>query len=536
MKKKFVFTIFLIFAAIPLQAVLIIFEKNDKGEVIPLAEKPDENIKTIIWDSIQKYEWPMCVAHAPFSDDIKADLFAPEAYAEEKYIQKIINDAWREIINQNSSAADHYLVIFVPTAFYELFIIDELLQPQNRWSYKQQTIDLFDELTKDEMTPWADIWGKYFNANTQFKDIYFTINTAVGARFLNDVQECADAQQGAETIKSVLTQEISILLDSIREQYENQFNTTAQTILLGSVKYLLQQQSVSTLLEKIIALEYQAREKNAGLLFRGTRYLQLDLLRPLEKQKNDTHEFVGSTFHHSLPLSLREDLGTRPILPFSVSFGNSLFAGSVYDKEASVFYHLTRHQKGYALFINKQDYINDHCRNLFFIAPLSPLAALFGNGEFFHSRAKAAIKKNKNNPIENFKTHGLLNKKKKNLIDPTKILFIERDPLLHAAYFSQFIAHHGAFISINSNTTQEEMDKTREFQEEASVQYLTLRRKIRTIQRQWQRRVRLHKFVCLKDKEGKTAKMLAKEWGELSKENTTAYSVIAKALSVYDAD
>lgn len=70
--------------------------------------------------------------------------------------------------------------------------------------------------------------------------------------------------------------------------------------------------------------------------------------------------------------------------PFSLSYGSSLFAGSVFDAEASAFYNIRKCQKGYALEI-PYDQLNT---SPFYIPPTHTLAQLFGHGEVFHARTK----------------------------------------------------------------------------------------------------------------------------------------------------
>ena len=70
--------------------------------------------------------------------------------------------------------------------------------------------------------------------------------------------------------------------------------------------------------------------------------------------------------------------------PYSLSFGSSLFAGSIYDGGATAFHYMRNGQNAYAIPI-PFDQLNS---SPFFIPPTNTVAQLFGDGEIFHGRTK----------------------------------------------------------------------------------------------------------------------------------------------------
>ncbi len=71
--------------------------------------------------------------------------------------------------------------------------------------------------------------------------------------------------------------------------------------------------------------------------------------------------------------------------PYSLSFGSSLFAGSLYDGGATAFYYMRKGKNAYAIPV-PFDHLNS---SPFFIPPTNTVAQLFGHGEIFHGRTKA---------------------------------------------------------------------------------------------------------------------------------------------------
>lgn len=180
-------------------------------------------------------------------------------------------------------------------------------------------------------------------------------------------------------------------------------------------------------------LEYAARLENKGLLLRGSKKIDVTI-----NSKNEVITVLGNSLGSLTILPNNRNYDEKPR---SLSFGNSLFAGFVFDLGACAYAFLNQYN-GYGLFINKKDYVQHQSNRLFFISPLAPITALFAKGEFFHSRNTIA------NPVEGAFVEGIFGQ------DKLKQLIINRNPLHHAQLFSNYLAdnmhiisHEGSFSS-----------------------------------------------------------------------------------------
>lgn len=72
-------------------------------------------------------------------------------------------------------------------------------------------------------------------------------------------------------------------------------------------------------------------------------------------------------------------------VPYSLSYGSSLFAGFLYDVGATAFYFMRNGENGYAVPV-PFDQVNS---SVFFAPTTHFVAQLFGDGEIFHGRTKA---------------------------------------------------------------------------------------------------------------------------------------------------
>ena len=200
------------------------------------------------------------------------------------------------------------------------------------------------------------------------------------------------------------------------------------------------------ILEKIISLEYEARELNKGLLLRAS--LQTAFQVSVGSAPS-MQTLAGTTVWSDEKSRVEQSYRKKATKFYSISFGNSLFAGFFLDLGACVYNYLVSFANtgikfpGYALFIDKKDYIQHQNSRLFFISALSPIASLFAKGEWFHSRSTVAVPV-KSAYSESSIIQGLVQPMLK---DDAGLFLISRDPLYHAELSSQFIAQNGSIDS-----------------------------------------------------------------------------------------
>jgi len=203
----------------------------------------------------------------------------------------------------------------------------------------------------------------------------------------------------------------------------------------------------TSLLSKVIDLEYKAREQNKALLFRAAG--EKIIKSPDEKEQKKA---AGPSVALDIPYSYSQySTSSRADQPYSIAFGNSLLAGCLGDPGACMYWHLQPEgtpKLGYALMVDKLSYIKNNVNNLFFIAPLAPWLAIFGWGEFFHSRSKAAMNKvpDKEIAVEGFSWQ---------LLDKSGAFIIQRNPLHQAGLLSDYIATHAHLLRMGTSGKDE---------------------------------------------------------------------------------
>ncbi len=484
----------------------LLIVKKEKNGFAPLDASDLVKSGKIITDIILKYQWPMSISSQLSQEEQDALLTSQKPYAQELFIQNKIRKSF-----------DEYGVVFIPTALYELFCIVHLFKTINEKNPFQDAVNKFiraDNEREFEPNKWAteltEILNKkespadirkqidtiYKNANELFfrgngiESAYLYINNAIAASLFNQYPELTKSKDPlalSSAIKDTTSTWAAFLIEELWTMYDPDFPDELRHPLIEeigidysklSINNLaahLQHESMNNILAKVITLEYEARERNKALLLRGTSFEE-------EFQIGITEEKIlaGTT----LPSGILES-------PYSISFGNSLFAGILLDPFACAYdylakFALSRPSVGYALFIDKKAYFEHQVHNLFFIPPLASITSLSQRGEYFHPRTKAAILLKSEGRKELI--GGFLGK----MIDPTGVILITRAPLHHAELFSKFLADNGRIIQLGdiSNLTEEERRFVQEViqaQAEAAKFYL-LKRIIIPIQRKLKER------------------------------------------------
>jgi len=460
-----------------LHAELLILKKTEAG-FAPLDDSDAPHRKTIE-DILLKYQWPMSSALAleRFTTrnellETTGDLFtADKPNAEELFIEQEI---------QKQTGNSSYRVIFFPTTLYELFVIFETFNSYSQNNPLQNALYNVNVAKKIDLEP---IFSKHDDPRIvlplikdsfeEFNNLFFNeetsahhyINSTLVRKILSlypDLETSADSLKFAHSIKEKNEELLLTLLGDLAHLFKT---TGVDTCLTGkfATPYkkieALTQPEQQKIFKKIIPLEYQARDLNKGLLLRGTSFEEFSPFA--------IHEDTNPTLLAGLPVLLTQEFSRRkryPMekayaqktnTPYSISFGNSLLGGIFLDYGACAYNYLTQTKElpgaGYGLFIDKRQYIDNNNGGLFFISPLSNLAALYAQGEFFHSRSKAAtpIKKEESS-YGNGSIVGLGSR----MADKIGVFLITRDPLKHGALFSQFLAENGTIIQMAENEVE----------------------------------------------------------------------------------
>ncbi|MFA5306169.1 MAG: metallophosphoesterase [Candidatus Babeliales bacterium] len=441
------------------QAELLLV-KSAEGTLTPVTNA-DENCTTL-YKTILKYQWPTCLATLQeLSSEEKQALFAPTPHAEEDFIRK-----------QVKQIDESYDVIFIPTVLYELFCLSgemlgdenfektkvsiwestESIQPilERKGASKQDVLALYDEQNRAEA-----VRNAFFAVNEKLIE-YLTLNELLSNKVPFGVMTLDDVQKDAQT-KSII-QMIKALLSQLLSMNENNYFVFRDN---QSVRAFLQQELDSTDLNKmffynVVKLEYEAREKNKALLYRGVSPFDA-FLGYGEKEveyKGEVLDLPVAASDKEAFEQLKELHKKKSLIPRSISYGNSLFAGIVHDSgsrgASSFLYFCEKGNAGYALFIDKERYVDGDLAQLFFVAPLSTISALFAQGEFFHSRTRVCsyIPPEIAKPIKGLYSEvGELG-----VVDYPEVVCFEGDPLRHIERIARYLS--GENIKVLSRVGQ----------------------------------------------------------------------------------
>jgi hypothetical protein len=421
-----------------LHAELLIIKKAESG-FAPL-DATDEFNYPAIGQILLNYQWPMVIANQTLTESEKDELFAQTPNAEENFIRKKIQD-----INPA------YDVAFIPTCLYEMFVINITDQKGNNplqsllktFDMGTRKINIMNEINGNgpHHNPWQDVYDTFAQRNNLFyTHAFFFCNNVIVQNLFMQYPILQTPLHGI-----ALSDAIQSIIETM--SYNLALNIFNRNTLYNSYQIFYKHSSgpnetisYHQAIAQVINLEYEMRRLNKGLLLRGTHEIELSRLH-----SNKLPIFGSTLTETEIIQSLQKSYKQKSTLPYSVSFGNSLFGGFFYDDTACVAYYFTNvSAHGYGISINKNQYIKNRTSSLFFISPLAPLAALFASGEFFHSRTKTSISQNID---KNKKIIGLAAPTSE-IIDSEHIITTLNDPLVNAELFSDYLAENMYILSV----------------------------------------------------------------------------------------
>ena len=482
----------------PAHAELLIVKKDESG-LAPLNQHDAKKYGPMIAKTLLKYQWPMCISQ-DLTDQEKQELLSSDkSCGEELFIQKKLQETIGQIkINP--------AVVFIPTTLYELFCIRQFFYDKDNKKplYHAGRQYFFDDEKRDvkkpldissvlnsdadDKTMYQSVHQIYNQANNHFyadQNVSLYVNQECIKMFFEVCPQLKNCKNGLEASKIIEENCEQIAQGLMKEITELKGKMAIFPRVLSHNEHMqnhaqdLGREENFSLVKKIIALEYEARHQNKSLLLRGSSCEKFDM--GFQEAKNITQlQLVGSTLRKfqckptftekgecdSCPeVSLLQAYQQDCVKLYSISFGGSLFASFLRGGDDSPFRFLKGERiddrksdscgnvAGYALFVDKKDYVQDRNSHLFFIPPLSTIASLISNGEYFHPRITAAVKTKRDKPEHVVGIYG------SDLKDSAEILVVQRNPLLHAHMVSSFIAKHGKIIQYGDDKNLTEEDK-----------------------------------------------------------------------------
>lgn len=264
---------------------------------------------------------------------------------------------------QKQLPASEIKAMFIPTTLYEMFCLNYLRD--NFEHLKQATFELIDienmpnhpfghqvvAVTSPELKILAwdtlDIDPKVANSNQNLRKWHGALNSYIFNMFKR--YGVSFDFSFDEAIKCTKKIDFWHGIESSLQRYADSF-----TVIKDKRNILIPRD-----MERAIAIEYQAYNTQQFVLYRGT-------------------DFVDD--YHDLRFPQNR----------SISFGVTLLGGFLFDQGACAYYYMAQYKEklGYALFINKKEFIHGSLSNMFVIPPLITLLDLCGRREFFHARTK----------------------------------------------------------------------------------------------------------------------------------------------------
>lgn len=441
-----------------IQTQILVVKVDHKGIVQPISDEDIQKYNQLIVEILLKYSWPTCIAH-DLTDEEKVQLLTSnKSGAELKFVRKKIKSI--------SSELD---VIFVPTTLYELFVIKTI--NDLKLSTYSQNPRLFDILNQDKddvfektkqnkffqifsnsvpMSPAEYVKEEINKEYNQFNNKVF--NSLFKSESLGG--KITEVLNGSTNTSILVFHKIFIeylriyFLSSFLLIKTDDFHKVLYDKRYELMRKILESKEVSAsslgidvndrleIIKKGIDLDYQGFEKNQALLFRGSNFLNVPALHGLKK-------ILATTVHGVVWNQNNETLlkKAQNISSYSLSFGNSLFAGIYNDQGACAYVYLKKiHDVGYAIYIDKFAYVDSYISNLFFIAPLATEVGLLGLGEWFHSRSKPVVLVKADGEVHVYGVAG------PEILDPYGVFLVVRNPYKQAQLFSEYLAKNGVIL------------------------------------------------------------------------------------------
>lgn len=443
--------------AFPTKAELILFKRMaDKEHYYPVdaqtyhSESNDKKteIKKIFNEVLMIYQWPMVAIH----------FFEFSKETQDEYLEMLKQDHGVSRFIQNKLDKDFgkgtYKVHFIPTTFFELAgingFMNSVINTQDQPTYgtgQWRSIfpdndirngsfafnkfgdrfagDILKGMRAYQGNPNADLLAMKnacypFNHHEATFEMYLYTTSYLVTHFKNILEGQPPSQaKSEENIQSTIEKFVNLFETTEASFYKNLENKDKELWgegLYGKSPYnkkdikFVSRADVDSLI-KGTHLDYQAEEKNEFLLFRGTGGFQIGdssessiIDSPYRESAQDYAEAIKNW-----PKTLKKDYlavtitnnpsgSENTFYPISLSFGNSLVAGTFWEASASggarVLDYL-RGGYGYALKFPIIQFFKDTAKpalgQKYLIAALHPLVALFAKGEYFHSRSKLGV-------------------------------------------------------------------------------------------------------------------------------------------------
>ena len=406
----------------------------------PYIQIPTKEKYQKIYSIIINYKWPtnyynFIKDNEKFSEFI---LYGKEEAAEEKAIRAAIK------MDPEISGCD---IAFIPDIVYETGFMIPYFEGKNKKANKEiisiifnttqrkiKTIDgiidrsllslysnmhknnknskTIKEIKNDLYKPTIE-W--FFNRNIQ----PYVLESAVGIN-----KKIYDALRTAGYKKNK-PDEIS---KYFYEQIIKIRDTKVQVEWIKNTKESLVSKDLGTnLILKLVFLETEAHKENKALIFRATsgdlttRFLSVEDYKRIQEMSDVDKQKNIQSILTKKDIKVDDSIN---MIPSSLSYGNSMTAGTASRTGGDVIVYAELHGSAYALTIDKSrffDINNARIRNLFWIPPLGTITSYYGVDDLFHPRTTVGMMQEWENILFDTKDYIFKGKKDTNYSSSEKI-------------------------------------------------------------------------------------------------------------------
>jgi len=404
-----------------------------------LTDAERAEVDKIYSDILMTYQWPMITMHYPNWDkETQAEVLDSLKNSDNKFALFTIA---RQKLQQQYQ--DRYELIYTPDTIFE---IATLIQ------FAKENINRTTEFPKDDLRNASYGFNSDFALNTFEGTLAETLAKASNLKLDTEKQYAYFLNQGygvhneRPEIKNLYFETSKYLVDTYKTDLnrEDRINDIVKELLenyislspsfLNAIQKVnanlltvhnLADQYVGSILNinhlsllKIAAhLHFIAEKNNHFNLFRGTEGVRLNaeqqlLDAPTREFKKEYNSVSGTSASLNKIMAYRYNIKKPEALPdspanaapdnfspTSLSFGNTILSGSVYEasgarqaKGARPLDFIKAFDKGYALNIPISSYLETpSVAQDFFVSPFNTVMSLFGFGELFHSRSKISL-------------------------------------------------------------------------------------------------------------------------------------------------
>lgn len=435
------------FLFLSLHAEYIIF-KNKSDESLPITDSVEY---AKIYNLLTTYQWPSIIGvseELPVKEIL--DITTKGKPFEEIFLRKKLKEISSE-----------YDLTFIPTVLYELYIIiaketNEI--PILKTIFPTITMEVSPLLINPKETPQKI--NKAYSQVNKLKEIesaHQAINSALIKFFLS-------LDETEKDIRNIIKNKRDIIAHQLTVEFKNK---TEKSYLEFSV------------VKKLIEFETDAHQRNEAILYRGGRSEKIyhigfkEQIMPIEiyfirPKTNEEPTFQALEVAYKNKKNILTMPWAQSIPLGSVSYGNSLFAGFIFDITACAFHYIFKYpvtRPAYALSLDKRQYVLGNINKLIFYSPYNTLVSFFAQGEFFHSRTISYVTKlaDQENQLKKWRVSGInynfrfsdgIELSSSSFIDKARMFVRVGNPIEKAYELSKFIQENAFIFKVPLQTSQ----------------------------------------------------------------------------------